>query len=274
MQIKVKNNETYLYLSGLSTERNVQLSEWVELQPVQKKLSSDVILSLGKTNVDFSIICLFLPHIRSQLKIQGQTPEETVRLAWNAVHTGMQIGAFVGKEVMCNLQSDVPVEKLTTESEVYVTNYYLKGFSFSSYSLTDIDIEWIEKNFNQISALDDEAYNTALHCLSTYRWHTIPRARLAILWAGIEGLFKIDSEITFRISLYIAYFLEPDNQLKRRRIFNDVKKLYRIRSRAVHGGKVSIDTSDAVDQSASLLLKLVRRCAEIGKMPDLKSQLP
>lgn len=155
---------------------------------------------------------------------------------------------------MCNLQSDVPVEELTTESEVYVTNYYLKGFSFSSYSLTDIDIGWIDKK-NQISAPDDEAYNTARHCLSTSRWHTIPRTRLAILWPGIEGLFKIDSEITFRISLYIAYFLEPDNPLKRRQIFNDVKKLYRIRSRAVHGGKVSIGTSDAADQSASLLLK-------------------
>lgn len=274
MRVTVESTETYLYLSGLATERNVRLSEWVELIPVQTTLSADVILSLGKTNVDFSIISLFLPYVRSQLKIQGPTPKATVTLAWNAIHDGMRIGAFVGTEVMCNLQSDVPVEKLTSKSKISVTNYELRGLAFSPYVLTHVDIDWIEKNYSRVSTLDDEAYSNALYCLATYRWHSMPRARLAMLWAGIEGLFKVDSEISFRVSLYVAHFLEPSDQLRRRNIFENVRKLYSLRSRAVHGGKLGYKAFDAVDQSASLLSQLVKKCAEIGSLPHIDNIIP
>ena len=59
--------------------------------------------------------------------------------------------------------------------------------------------------------LDDDGYSNAVHCLSSYRWHSMPRAQLALLWSGIEGLFRVDHELSFRLSLYAAKFLCPSS---------------------------------------------------------------
>ena len=94
----------------------------------------------------------------------------------------------------------------------------------------------------------------------------MPRIQLAVLWAGIESLFSASSEIKFRISLYIARFLGRD-QAEQRILFNSVKKLYDLRSAAVHGSKVKNDSAIAVAESASLLWQLVRHCAEVRALP-------
>lgn len=47
---------------------------------------------------------------------------------------------------------------------------------------------------------------------------------MAVIWAGIEGLFGVSSEIRFRLSICIARFLYPDDADKRKLIFEAVKK--------------------------------------------------
>ncbi|MFG5409867.1 hypothetical protein ABXN37_19490 [Piscinibacter sakaiensis] len=191
-------------------------------------------LGLGKTDVDISVISLFLPKVRSQLRISCTDGAQTSVLAWNAVWDGLLLGAVLGTDVMCNLQSDVPAENLTPESNVAVTNYHLRGFAKTpAFDLSELDVVWIESHFESARRLlADEAFQNAVHCLATYRWHTMPRARLAVLWSGVEGLFGVDSEIVFRVSLYTALFLEPDDGLKRRETFSRVKDLYKLRSKA------------------------------------------
>ncbi len=101
----------------------------------------------------------------------------------------------------------------------------------------------------------------------------MPRAQLALLWSGIEGLFGIDYELSFRLSLYIAKYLAPRNRVRQKAIFNNVKKMYSIRSKAVHGGKLK-SPNDSVQESIKILHRLVVKSAEMGRLPETDDLAP
>jgi hypothetical protein len=108
----------------------------------------------------------------------------------------------------------------------------------------------------------------AVHAMASYTWHSMPRVQLAILWSGIEALFEASTEISFRISLYIANFLAGDNATRAKELFERTRKLYSSRSAAVHGGKIKGEIDDLVSDSAALLNQIIRRCAELGALPN------
>ncbi len=66
--------------------------------------------------------------------------------------------------------------------------------------------------------------------------------RFVAVMSSLETLFCTTSkEITFQLASRIAWFLTPNNFDKRKKLFANVKDLYGIRSKIVHGGKYSID---------------------------------
>jgi hypothetical protein len=141
--------------------------------------------------------------------------------------------------------------------------------------MTPDEATWIESNIASArSLLDKPAFQSAIHCLATYRWHSLPRVQLAVLWAGIEGLFGVDSEIVFRLSLYTARYLEPDNERHRSQIFATVKRVYKQRSAAVHGAKIKGNLEVGITDSATLLLRLLRKCVEDGELPRTETLAP
>lgn len=267
---------SYLYLNGVATDREVRLSAHIQLLPAQADCHVDLFLGLGKTDTDISVISLFLPHVKSQLRVEGLDAKDLAIKSWNALWDGLLLGALIGGEVLCNLNSDVPAERLTPTSNIAVTNYQLRGFPRASTpTLSEADIAWIESHYESAWALlDDDSYRNAVHCLASYRWHSIPRAQLAVLWSGIEGLFGVDSEIVFRVSLYAALFLESSSKEQQRELFAKVKDLYKSRSRAVHGGRMKDNAKEAVQESADLLCRLVKRCAELKSLPNTGDLVP
>lgn len=104
--------------------------------------------------------------------------------------------------------------------------------------------------------------------MASYRWHSVPRVQLAVIWSGIESLFNVNTEVSFRISLYIANFL-GENEAQAQQIFKQVRKIYSSRSSAVHGNKTKDNLESAVEESANLLTRILRRCAELNKLPDV-----
>ena len=134
---------------------------------------------------------------------------------------------------------------------------------------------WLEDHFETArELLQQHSFQTAVHCLSTDRWHTIPRARLSLLWAGIESLFSVDSEIVFRVSLYVAKFLAPEDLPRQRLLFEQVKRLYKTRSQAVHGARIKGDSHAQVEETAELLRVLLVKCVELRALPVLASLAP
>lgn len=100
----------------------------------------------------------------------------------------------------------------------------------------------------------------------------MPTVQLTILWAGIESLFNVRSEISFRLSLSIAKFLEPSNSSKGLLVYNKVKKLYNYRSKAVHGVS-SPNSRETVLATIALLNLLIKKCITSGELPSKTEQL-
>lgn len=277
MQIptKTKEKETYLYINGIKIPRGIRIGKHAELLPAKPSYNKTILDSFKDNDVTYGIALMFLPLVSSQLKVTCENSEQLARLSWNSLWDVGLLGALFDCESACNFQSNTSVSELKHDSRVKITNFHLRGLSKSVYELSAEETNWLESNFIHARSLFDfEEFMNAIHCLSTYRWHTHPSAQLAIIWSGIEGLFNIDSELVFRLSLYISRFLYPDDKREREVLFNKVKKLYRQRSAAVHGSTIKGDAREGVKDSASLLSKIIYEFIRSKNIPNTDDLAP
>lgn len=269
MEIIGVGNRTYLYVNGIVTDRDILLHDGITLIPVNKSFDFGAASDLLKEDIDFAVAAVSGRTISSQLKICALDEKNLAIVTWNSLWDCILLGALFNCQVMSNIQCDKPVEELETASYLRITNYEFRGIVVEPYKMTDEDKCWIEMHYSDaFQLLDREPFMTATHAMASYKWHSMPRVQLAVIWSGIEALFEASTEITFRISLYIANFLSPDDTIKAREIFSNTKKLYASRSAAVHGGKIKGDINALVSESAWLLNRIIRRCAEIGDIPN------
>ncbi len=276
MRVSGRGNESFLFLNGLRVKRPIQLSEHVQLLPAKCDPQPDTIIRLSQSETDIGVAAIFLRQVGSQLRVEANSPKELAVRAWNSTWDAVLLGAITRSDVVCNFQCDAPAEKLGPDSHLEVTNYYLRGLGPDEpHTLTEEDAAWIEQNFDVArKLLDNDQFRNAVHCLASFAWHSMPQARLAVLWSGIEGLFEVDSEIVFRLSLYIARFLEPHDKVKRSKLFADVKRLYKQRSAAVHGSRIKEDAKASIDESIELLLRLIRQCVTNKQLPQVDNLAP
>lgn len=273
MKVSASAKEIFLYVNGLSVVRPIKLGPGVKLQPT---IAAKLPIAKGASRIDLGVMMTFLGGVESELHLSGYQGKELGVKAWNSYWDILLINAIFDRDAMINLQAECSAKNLCDSSKLSVANYALRGLATSpSEPLSDTDLCWLEASIESArTLLDDSRFQNAVHCLATYRWHSLPRARLALLWAGVEGLFEIESEIVFRLSLHVAQFLGGDMAASRQAVFDQVKRLYRIRSRAVHGGKMTGNSRDACVESATLLRQLIRRCIELRALPDTKAFVP
>lgn len=271
MKIVGEGNETYLYINGLRIEESVSLGNDVELIPAIPSFDGKIVADLVENSFDYGVALIFLPQVESQLHIIADDAKSLAIKSWNALWDLVLLSAIFNCDAEGNLQCDTPVEQLTNKCNFHITNYHFHGFSRPLYCLSENDITWIRENFSIArDLLQKDKFSNAVHCLATYHWHSLAQAQLALLWSGIEGIFEINSELVFRLSLYISSFLERDDKEKRIEIFNMVKNLYKQRSKAVHGsGKIN-DSNQAVESSVQLLQKIIIQCINSKDLPDQK----
>lgn len=271
MVVNKEDKETYLYINGIKVSHAITLDEGLTLLPVASEFDFESASKLIKSDVDYSIVVLSANSLYSQIRVAANSVEELVIKAWNAQWDCALLSAILNTNIISNIQCDKKVECLKEATNINITNYRLYGLNGSFKELSSEDESWIEKNYaNAKLLLDNKQFETAIHCMSSYTWHSLPRVQIAILWSGIESLFNVSTELSFRIGLHIALFLSADNKDEAEKIFNNVRKLYNIRSSAVHGNKIKEDLTEYVSQSSELLNKLIRRCAEIGNIPNPK----
>lgn len=266
---------TYLLLSGISVPRVVRLAPGVDLLPWGEKVGPRPLLT-GLDLLDQHFAMLQIPWITCQLRIVGKGGTDVATRAWNSLWDALLLSAVFGVPVNCGLQSTAELAHFTEKSRLSVIDYRRLTITGDEVrALTEAECVWLEANFgNAQGLLSQHGLQNAVHCLATYHWHSLPRAQLALLWAGIEGLFGVDSEIVFRVSLYTAKFLAPDSTLVQRKIFSDVKRLYTVRSKAVHGGRFKNDPSDSVAESVELLRQLIVACIEGNRLPSVDQLVP
>jgi len=269
------DGDTFLYINGIKPREAVRLDDDVVLLPSSCNPTPDEIMSKCSSEVDIGVACLFLRSVSACFSITGATPKEVGSNAWNAQWHAILLGALFDFEVGFNFQCDVAPDEFSKAKALHVTNYALKGLCRGSVrELTTGEHRWMINYYNNADKLmNDDRFKNAVHCLSSYRWHSMPRAQMALIWSGIEGIFEVYHELSFRLSLYIAIFLYPRNRTKRKSVFDEVKKLYEIRSKAVHGGRLK-KINDSVERSAKILRLIVLKSTEKGVLPKSDELYP
>lgn len=103
-------------------------------------------------------------------------------------------------------------------------------------SVSGEDATWISKHFGTFNTLasESEAFRLALEAAIDWRYTKEPRVAIGRIWSGIEAVFGITSELVYRISGLCTSLLEERGEPRKVR-FHAVKKLYGLRSKAVHG---------------------------------------
>lgn len=276
MGIIGKEKETYLYLNGIKPREKICLDDGVFFVSSSCKPNQDDIISKSKSEIDIGVACVFLRSVSSCLHVVAKTPRQLGMKAWNAQWDAVLLGALHNCEVGFNFQSDVSPENFSDSTYFNIINYAFKGLNSSGKikKMTVADHKWAAKHYNKAKSLmDNDRYGSAVHSLSSYRWHSMPRAQMALLWSGIEGIFGVEHELSFRLSLYISRYLSPHRKDGQKKIFDDVKKLYSIRSKAVHGGKIN-DFGESVNKSVKMLRRLIMKCAENGELPKVNQLAP
>lgn len=134
-------------------------------------------------------------------------------------------------------------------------------------AVTAEDVEWVGKHFDSFNRLasDSESFNFALEAAIDWRFAKDTRSAVARLWGGIEALFGINSELVYRISLYSACLLAARGDTRKQK-FEEVRKLYGLRSKVVHGEKLSNDKiAEAMSDSFHLLRDLLLLAVDNGR---------
>jgi hypothetical protein len=121
------------------------------------------------------------------------------------------------------------------------------------------DAAWIHEHFavfNKLAA-ESQPFHFALESAIDGRFAKDARSAVARLWSGIEAIFGITSELVYRISLLSACLLAERGNARKAK-FEEVKKLYGLRSKAVHGEQLTDEkVASALNDSYRLLSDLL-----------------
>lgn len=116
--------------------------------------------------------------------------------------------------------------------------------------------------------LDDDQFRTSMRYYNNAHYLFDDDAKLMLLWAGIEGLLRVESELSRRIALHAAILFDGDKEQKAAH-FLQVKKAYTIRSKVVHGsGADAAALKDAYIFASELLIGLLRKMVDLGRVPS------
>lgn len=130
------------------------------------------------------------------------------------------------------------------------------------------DAGWIHEHFavfNKLAA-ESEPFRFALEAAIDWRFAKDARSAVARLWSGIEAIFAIKSELVYRVSLLSACLLAERGDARKAK-FEAVKRLYGLRSKAVHGEQLTDERiALALNDSYHLLADLLLLSIDMGRV--------
>lgn len=150
-------------------------------------------------------------------------------------------------------------------------DYHIKMLrigALSELKVESVDIKWIKDYYENANTLafENEKFRYSLEVINSWRYCVDVKSAIAILWAAIESIVDVSIEISYRLSLSIASLLceRGDERIKK---FKDIKKLYGLRSKVIHGSNLKESEIDkSLVESFKLLSELVMYMIENNKM--------
>lgn len=139
-------------------------------------------------------------------------------------------------------------------------------------TISQDDMKWVIEHYYDfiIFSSDNPQLCIAIDSLSTFNQQESPRMCIAALWAGIEAVFGIQSELRFRLAAEISAYLKPRG-VDRVSLHNRIKQLYDFRSKAVHGSKINdASIKDHISEVQTLLRQILIKCINERHIPTKK----
>lgn len=149
-------------------------------------------------------------------------------------------------------------------------DFHLQVWSEGSQTsvLTKDDADWVYQYFNIFNYLNSESdsFRLAVEASVDWRFSKDPRSAIARIWCGIEAICGVSSELVYRIALICSSLLEERGE-KRFERFENIRKLYNFRSKAVHGDELSEEQmTKTMFSSYKLLRDLIILTGERGQI--------
>lgn len=132
------------------------------------------------------------------------------------------------------------------------------------------DVEWIKDYYENANTLafENEKFRYALEVINSWRYCVDVKSAIAILWAAIESIVDVSIEISYRLSLSISSLLceRGDERIEK---FKEIKKLYGLRSKVVHGTNLKDSQIEkTIVESFELLSELIVYMIEKNKLVE------
>ncbi len=134
------------------------------------------------------------------------------------------------------------------------------------HNVTAADVEWMRTYYERFEKLLIKSKKVAFALVASVDWRYAHDQRTAIarIWSGIESLLGISVEIVYRLSITSASLLKPRGP-ERIAYYDAIRKLYGIRSKAVHGDEIPEEKLNAgLNDSFILLRDLLIAAADRG----------
>jgi len=136
-------------------------------------------------------------------------------------------------------------------------------------SLRSDQLAWArERRDDFLTLIGDQRFSRSMRYYNNAHYLPDLDARIMLLWAGIEGLFGVEAELSYRLAVYASLLLGGTEEERAKRL-SEVRKSYSIRSRVVHGSAPSSDKLEHCYRSTGhLLVALLAKCVELKRVPD------
>jgi len=135
--------------------------------------------------------------------------------------------------------------------------------------LDSYECNWISAHLERFNSLAscDERFRFALEASVDWRYSKDQRAAISRLWAGIESLFGLSSELVYRVSLFGSIGLASRGEA-RFQAFRRIKASYGVRSKAVHGEPLSEDKlTSGMHEAFEILRSILLYCVLRNGVP-------
>lgn len=265
--------EWHFAIGGLQTSDDVlEMASAIRLQrlasfPSQEELS---------TRLNSPFVAGIMGHygesmIGHQLVIQARGDRNftfTVD-AVRAILAGLRIRTR--SELFCPAVCNRPWDDLQRDSQTpcIACRFEPHAYSLDIEQPTRIDandLQWVKHHLGKVVELSKQTrFSTALDALCSYLHTERDRMKAAQLWVGIESIFEVQYEISYRLPLLAALMLQPRGE-GCKDLRDHVKKLYGQRSKAIHGQEFK-DAKPHVRDVRELLARLLTKIVEEGHLP-------
>ena len=259
---------------GISTDRDVlELASAVRIQRLHSFPSQETLSSKLDSPFVAGIMGHYGPErITHQLVIQSTSVDdfEYICDSVRAILAGLRIRTQ--SELYCpavcsrswdDLESGTTAPSIACRFEPHVYS-----LDVGEPTLIDSnDLSWVKDNLGKVLALSKQArFSTALDALCSYLHTERDRMKAAQLWVGIEAIFEVEFEISYRLPLLAALMLKPRGP-GCKQLRDQVKKLYNERSKAIHGQEFK-NAKEHVHEVRKLLARLLTKIIEDGNLPS------